>query len=281
MVTDADRNIIRINPAFTSITGYDANDVISHNTSIFSSMDNSPEFYDNVREAINKSGAWKGEIIDRRKSGEPYYKWMSVKLMRNENLALAHYLWVFSDISERKAVEEQMKRLAHYDSLTSLPNRTLFDDRLRQSIAMAKRDNELLALMFIDLDRFKPVNDTYGHAIGDRLLKDVALRLLDCVRESDTVSRVGGDEFVILLPAIVGQQDAMLVAEKVLRSLCESFDFQGLSLSISCSIGIAIFPGHGDNEILLTKHADIAMYHAKHGGHNKAVVYQPDMQEKV
>jgi len=281
MVTDTDHNIIRVNPAFTSITGYDANDVIGHKVSIFSSAVNPTEIYADMREVINKNGLWKGELRDRRKSGEDYVKWMSVKLMQNENLSPSHYLWVFSDISERKAAEEQLKQLAHYDLLTSLPNRALFDDRLKQSITMAKRENELLALMFIDLDRFKPVNDNYGHAVGDQLLKEVALRLLDCVRESDTVSRIGGDEFVILLPTIVGQQDAVLVAEKVLQSLSEPFDLSDLSLSISCSIGIAIFPGHGDNKILLTKHADIAMYHAKHGGRNNALVYQTGMQEGV
>ncbi|MBI5429885.1 MAG: GGDEF domain-containing protein [Nitrosomonadales bacterium] len=148
-------------------------------------------------------------------------------------------------------------------------------------MAKARRNNGRLALMFIDLDKFKPVNDTYGHGVGDLLLKEVAARMQQCVRESDTVSRIGGDEFVILLPAIEGERDASMVAGKVLHALSETFDLGGHSLSISSSIGIAIYPEHGDNELMLAKHADIAMYHAKHGGRNNARLYQPGMQEAV
>jgi diguanylate cyclase (GGDEF)-like protein len=186
---------------------------------------------------------------------------------------------VFSNISERKEAEEQMKRLAHHDTLTDLPNRILFNDRLHQAINTAKREKGRLALMFIDLDKFKPVNDTYGHAVGDLLLQEVASRLLGCVRDSDTVSRIGGDEFVILLSTIESESDATLVAGKILNSLVQPFELTGIRLSISSSIGISIFPDHGSDEKRLTKHADIAMYHAKHGGRNNAKVYQTGMKE--
>lgn len=281
LVTDTGNRIVRINPAFTAITGYAAQEVIGQNPNLLSAGKHPPEFYREMWESINGKGLWQGEIWDRRKSGETYIKWLTIKAVRDENGVLTHYLGVFSDISERKASEERMKRLAHYDPLTELPNRTLFYDRLQQSISKARRDRGLLALMFIDLDKFKPVNDTYGHAIGDLLLKEVAIRLLDCVRESDTVSRIGGDEFVILLSAIENEQDATFVAGKILHALNEPFKPEGLSLSISSSIGIAIYPEHGDNDLLLTKHADIAMYHAKHGGRNNAKVYQSGMQEAV
>lgn len=181
------------------------------------------------------------------------------------------------DITARKQVEGQMDHLAHYDALTGLPNRRLFSDRLQQAIAAAKRDKAHIALLFLDLDKFKPVNDELGHDVGDLLLKEVGKRLQNCVRESDTVARIGGDEFVVLLSAIEAGQDAMLVADKILYALNLSFELAGHSIDIAASIGVAAYPEHGSDEQTLIKNADIAMYNAKSGGRNCARLYHPDM----
>lgn len=184
-----------------------------------------------------------------------------------------------ADITERKTTEERVLHLAHFDALTDLPNRALIMDRLQQALIMAKRDKGCMAVMFLDLDKFKPINDTFGHDIGDLLLKDVAKRLLDCVRESDTVARIGGDEFVVLLPTIEQEQDATVVAGKILHALNQPFAINDLSLNISSSIGIAIYPEHGEDEKLLLINADIAMYHAKKHGRDNFQLYVNSMQE--
>ena len=185
---------------------------------------------------------------------------------------------IYNDVTERKQEEDRTHYLAHYDALTHLPNRTLMTDRIRQALAKARRDKSLLALMFVDLDKFKPVNDELGHDIGDLLLQDAAKRLQDCMRESDTVARLGGDEFIVLLPAIEAEQDAMGVAEKIRHALCQHFEVAGHSLDISCSIGVAIYPEHGSDEEQLLKYADIAMYHAKKNGRDNVKIYQAGMQ---
>lgn len=181
------------------------------------------------------------------------------------------------DITGRKNAEVQIRHLAHYDPLTDLPNRTLFSDRLQQALATAKRDKTRLALMFLDLDKFKPVNDALGHHVGDLLLKEVAKRMQDCVRESDTVARIGGDEFVVLLPSIETEQDAVLVAEKIRLALNRPFALVGQSLNISSSTGIAVYPEHGNDETKLVKNADAAMYRAKEGGRDCVKLYHPGM----
>ena len=202
---------------------------------------------------------------------------LSVKLpLRRESGSIYALCGISTDITERKDVEEHMSHMAQYDSLTHLPNRALFNDRLQQAIAAAQRHKEHLALMFLDLDKFKPVNDTYGHGVGDLLLKEVAQRIQNCLRDSDTAARLGGDEFVVLLPTIEAQQDAGKVGEKILHALNQPFELAGHSLQISSSIGIAVYPEHGKDENLLIKSADIAMYHAKKNGRNNIQIYQPE-----
>ena len=204
---------------------------------------------------------------------------MTVKIpLMHEDGSIHALCGISTDISERKDIEEHMQHMAQYDALTHLPNRALFNDRLQQAIAAAQRNKAHLALMFIDLDKFKPVNDTYGHGVGDLLLKDVALRIQDCLRESDTAARIGGDEFVILLPAIETQRDAGKVGEKILHALNQPFELAGHTLQISASIGVAVYPEHGKDEKLLVKSADIAMYHAKKNGRNNVKMYQPGLQ---
>jgi diguanylate cyclase (GGDEF)-like protein len=196
-------------------------------------------------------------------------------------LSSGELVLIYSDVTKEKQIEEKLHQLAHFDALTALPNRTLFNDRLQQSLATAKRDKTFLALMFLDLDKFKPVNDNYGHDVGDLLLKEVAKRLRDCVRESDTVSRIGGDEFVILFPVIEATQDAIVVAEKILYALNQPFELADHRISISGSIGIAVYPEHGSDEKLLSKNADIAMYYAKNAGRNNAMIYRSEMENSL
>ena len=204
---------------------------------------------------------------------------LTVKLpLRHEDGSIYALCGISTDITERKDIEQHMQHMAQYDALTHLPNRALFNDRLQQAIISAQRNKIRLAVMFIDLDKFKPVNDTYGHGVGDLLLKEVAVRIQNCLRESDTAARIGGDEFVILLPTLETKPNAHKVGEKILHALNQPFELGGHTLQISSSIGIAVYPEHGRNEKLLIKSADIAMYHAKQGGRNNVKVYQPGMQ---
>lgn len=270
IVTDRDNKIISANPSFTAITGYLPEEVAGRNPRLLASGIHGPEFYREMWSTLNTSGAWHGEIHNRRKGGKLFVEWLSIKLVRDAKGAVTHHVAVFSDISERKAAEERMRQMAHYDVLTGLPNRILFADRLQQSIAKARRDKTRVALMFIDLDEFKPVNDMFGHHVGDLLLKEVARRLQECLRrESDTVVRMGGDEFVVILPEIEASLDASRVAEKILHTLKQPFAIAGHDIHISSSIGIAAFPEHAADEKQLLKSADEAMYRAKEGGRNR------------
>ena len=280
VITDTENKIITVNPAFTNITGYTKDEVAGKNPHLLSSGKHPPEFYQELWGTLTATGSWHGEVWNRRKLGDVYVEQLSIHRVHNEQGQLTHHVGTFYDISERKAAEEHVQHMAHYDWLTDLPNRTLITDRLKQNLIKAKRGNVRMALMFLDLDRFKPINDTLGHAIGDLLLKEAAKRLLHCVRESDTVARIGGDEFVVLLPAIEGEQDAMVVAEKIQHALSDSFELAGHTINISVSIGIAIYPDHGDDEKTLIKNSDIAMYHAKQSGHSNTRIYRPDILKK-
>ena len=277
MVTGPDQHIIKVNRAFTVITGYSPDEVIGKNQDLLSSGMQSPVFYEKQWETLTTTGSWQGEVRNRRKSGEVYVGWLFIKQVLDQQGMLTHHVAVFSDISERKATEDNMRHSAHYDALTDLPNRTLFTDRLRQALTQAKRDKAQMAMMFIDLDQFKPVNDTHGHDVGDLLLKRVAERMLNCLRASDTAARIGGDEFVVLLPTIEDVRDAMMIAEKILQALSQPFELTGHSLNISASIGVAVYPEHGSDEKLLLRNADIAMYHAKKIGRNNVKLYQSEM----
>jgi diguanylate cyclase (GGDEF)-like protein/PAS domain S-box-containing protein len=275
VVTGPDNNIIAVNPAFTVITGYTPEEAIGRNPRILSSGRHTQEFYRELWQTLLAKGSWHGEIWDKRKNGEIYIKWLSVRLVRDESGALTHHIGVFSDISERKSAEEKIKQLAYFDTLTTLPNRTLFGDRLQQAITRAQRDKGHFSLMFLDLDRFKHINDTLGHDFGDWMLKESAQRLLEAVRASDTISRIGGDEFVVLLPNTETEKDALGVAEKILHALGQPFERAGHSLRISASIGIAIYPQHGRDGRTLIKNADAAMYSAKGRGRNNATCFRP------
>jgi diguanylate cyclase (GGDEF)-like protein/PAS domain S-box-containing protein len=273
LVTGPDNRIIAVNPSFSRITGYSADEVIGRNPRLLSSGTQPQAFYTQMWDTLLATGNWTGEIWNRRKSGELYVEWLSINLVLDDKGDIFRYVAVFSDISERKVAEERLHRLAHYDVLTDLPNRVLLNDRLQQALANARRNKDRMALMFLDLDKFKPVNDTLGHNIGDLLLKELAQRLQHCVRESDTVARIGGDEFVVLLPSIDEEQDAVRVADKILQALKQPFGLAGHQLHVSSSIGIAVYPEHGEDDKQLSRNADTAMYHAKKSGGFSCVLY--------
>jgi len=266
VVTDAHERILSVNQAFTEVTGYAAEEIIGQTPRMLGSGVHSREFYQAMWRDLNILGAWKGEIEDRRKDGSLYPASLSISTVRDSNGRITHYVAVFSDITERKASEARIAYLAQHDALTGLPNRALLKDRLDQALAQATRLGKRIALMFLDLDRFKTINDSLGHATGDKLLQSVAARLRQSVRETDTVSRQGGDEFIIVLTGIDTPDEAGRIAAKILEQLDPPFDVDGQQLRTSFSIGIALFPEDGVSPETLMKNADTAMYHAKESG---------------
>lgn len=278
MVTDARNNIISVNRSFIEITGYTAEDVIGKNPRILSSGMQPAEFYERMWATIAETGSWQGEVWDRRKSGEVYPEALTIIRVKNDDGAIINHLAIFSDISERKMAQERIQQLAHYDVLTGLPNRVLFSDRLEQAIISAQRNHTQIALLFLDIDRFKQINDTLGHGVGDRLLQNVGQRLLSCVREQDTVSRQGGDEFIVVL-SDAGAAGAELVAQKILQSILHPYVIEQHDLRITASIGIAVYPDHAQDSESLIKYADVAMYQAKESGRNCYLSFHPDMNE--
>ena len=275
VITDANRIIVRVNKAFTRLFGHTAEELVGNTTQLLQSGRHTESFYADMWRTINEVGAWQGEIWNRRKNGEVFPEWLTISAVRNDEGAVTHYVQTHIDITLRKTAEEEIRQLAFYDPLTSLPNRRLLNDRLHQAVTQARRNRTRLALMYLDLDKFKPVNDAFGHPAGDELLRAVAHRLQDSMRESDTVGRMGGDEFVVLLPVIDTEDDATGVAEKIHAALKRPFVLSGgQSVNISSSAGIAVYPEHGDDEAVLTGHADAALYQAKTAGRDRFVVFE-------
>lgn len=267
-ITDAERNIVAVNPAFEEITGYSADEVLGKNPRLLSSGKQTADFYKMMWETLNATDQWSGEIWNRRKNGEIYPEWLSIGVVKSNKGEVINYISLFSDITKRKEAEQRIEFLAHYDSLTRLPNRALFADRLKHALVVANRNNTKVGLMFLDLDRFKHINDTLGHLAGDQLLQSVAERLKGCVRESDTICRQGGDEFMILLEDLGGVDDVQKIAQKIIAAMAESHDIGGRSLNVTFSIGAALFPDDADDEQSLILGADQAMYEAKESGRN-------------
>ena len=268
IITDVTSAIEWANPAFTEITGYELSEVLGRNPGeMLNSGKQDSRFYQGMWQAIRAGRVWSGELVNRRKDGSLFDEALTISPVTGSDGKIRHFVAVMQDISERKASEERVQHLANHDQLTDLPNRMLLSDRLSQSLAQVRRERGTLALMFLDLDDFKPVNDTLGHDVGDLLLKEVALRLRACApRNSDTVARLGGDEFVILLAQIEKSADAVVVARKVLTALRRTFVIGPHRIDISTSIGIAVYPEHGEEVSRLLKNADTAMYHAKKSG---------------
>lgn len=266
MVTDANNRIESVNSAFSTITGYSAAEVLGRSPSILKSSQHDNDFYKSMWEALARDDRWEGEIVDRHKSGRVYPKWLTIRVVRNPDASVAHYVAAFSDISARKAAEAQIQYMAHHDALTGLPNRILLRDRFEQSFQRSVRNNGTLGMFFLDLDQFKHINDTLGHAIGDDLLMAVTNRLAGCLRHSDTISRLGGDEFIILVEGDESTRFYAAVAEKICRALEKPFELGGHALTATGTLGIAVSPGDGKDFDTLLKKADMAMYHAKARG---------------
>ena len=275
MVLDVDGRIIAINPAFSRITGYAEHEAVGLQSTLTRGSDEA--FYAALWRELDASGFWQGEIWDRRKDGEAYLEWLTVSAVRADGGAVSHYVCVFNDITRAKQAQAQLDHLAHHDSLTALPNRLLYQDRLQHALVRAARDSQQLAVLFIDLDRFKNINDTLGHHVGDELLKQAAGRLAACLRAGDTLARLGGDEFIVLLDDIDGADGAAIVAAKLVAMFEQPFNVSGYELFVTGSVGIALYPQDGQDLHLLIRNADVAMYQAKARGRNGYQLYAPSM----
>ncbi len=286
IITDASTRILRVNQAFSLITGYAAEEVIGQPTRMLSSGLQGAEFYQGMWQSINQQGFWEGEIWNRRKSGEVFPEWLTISAVRDGGGRVVNYLAALTDISERKAAEDKIRRLAFFDPLTGLPNRRLLQDRLQQALADSQRSAEYGALMFLDLDNFKNINDVHGHQAGDQVLREAAERLKACVRGSDTVARLGGDEFVIMLEHLdlSSEESASQVEQiglKILADLDRPYVLGELSLRSSASIGMVLFNDASDSVDELMKRADLSMYEAKTAGKNTLRFFDPQMQRSV
>ncbi|ACS85160.1 sensor domain-containing protein [Musicola paradisiaca] len=279
-VTDADNNIISVNPAFSRLTGYHFDDVNGKNPRMFKSSRHPPSFYAEMWHALHEKGLWIGEVWDRHKNGHDYLKELTVTVIRDAAGHIINHVGMFSDITLRKKQEELIWRQANYDAITDLPNRHLFQSKLEQAAQHARRTGNLMALMLIDLDHFKAVNDSMGHRAGDMLLTRVSQRLIDSVQHADTIiARLGGDEFAVIISDLFQPHDCDALAKALLENLSHPFNIDGENMFVSASIGIACFPTDSDNLEALFKNADQAMYAAKNAGRNGFSYYSPALHD--
>ena len=281
MITDAAGLITRVNPAFTRVTGYAADEVIGRSAGMLHSGRHDEAFYRSIEQQLERDGYWRGEIWSRRKDGEEYPQQMSISLSRDESRGTPCQIALFNDISEQKQYQEHIRHLALYDPLTDLPNRRLFQERLDQALRESRRKKNLVALLYIDLDNFKPVNDTFGHETGDRLLRQLTERLRGLIREADTLARLGGDEFTMILHELADSPQTFSrvgdIADRVISVVNRPFLIGGHDIHLTASVGIAFYPRDASNRKQLTLHADRAMYHAKDNGKNTFRFYSEAM----
>ncbi len=278
VITDGNKVIIDVNEAFCFLTGYNSLEVLGKTPKILRSKRHEEFFFMQMDEALNQGKSWRGEVWNVKKSGEEYAEYLRIDTIRNGQGEIENYIGIFSDITEHKKQEEQLHHMANFDSLTNLPNRHLYMTLAQQILGSAKRQGSKAVVVFLDLDRFKPVNDTYGHEMGDHILKKVALRLRKHLRQSDAIARVGGDEFVILLSDVYSKGDVHPFLERILKSLKESFDVNDTTITIGASIGAAFYPDDGEDVDTLIRYADMAMYRSKENGRNQVTYFD---QEKM
>ena len=281
LVTDARNRVAAINPAFTRITGYEIEEIRGKDASFLRSGRHDDEFYRRLWEDVNSTDFWQGEIWNRRKNGEIFPEWVTLNTIRDANGEVLRYVALSSDITDKVRSDELIWRQANFDFLTELPNRYMFHDRLEQELRKAHRENSLLALLFIDLDRFKEANDTLGHQIGDLLLIEAAGRVGNCIRESDTVARLGGDEFTVILTQLADTSDAERIAQQIISALAEPYVFDSGSAYITASVGITLYPRDSTDIEQLLRNADQAMYAAKNAGRNRLSYFTPALQESA
>ena len=281
-ITDRAHRVLAVNQAFSDITGFAPLTIVGAELPNLRTSEHEPSFYQQIWDYVAANDHWEGEVWSVRQSGEEYPVWVALTAIRDNADQVINYMAILSDITERKRVEEHHRYLAEHDFLTDLPNRVLFLDRLHQALASARRKQTKVAVMFVDLDRFKGINDSFGHHVGDAVLKEVAARLTGCVRGVDTVSRQGGDEFVVILADIGGADQAAHVAGSVMQAVAQPVQYgDGLKLSLSVSIGISLYPDDGDDLDTLLRHADVAMYHAKQTGRNAFSFFNAKMNAHV
>ncbi|MBI4998003.1 MAG: EAL domain-containing protein [Rhodocyclales bacterium] len=278
LVADRDNRIVAVNPAFTKLTGYTLAEVLGRDPRLLKSGRQDIAFYGAMWRSINETGQWQGELWNRRKNGDVFAEWATINTILGDHGEVHRRVCIFSDITERKKTEATIWRQANYDTLTALPNRRLFHDRLQQEMKMSRRDGSHLALLLVDLDRFKEVNDTLGHDVGDELLIEAARRISRCVRDSDTVARLGGDEFVVVMPNLRDNLAVSRIAQSIVDAMEEPFLVRGQAAYISASVGITIYPNDADDSGTLFKHADQAMYLAKDLGRNRFAFFTDSMQ---
>lgn len=275
MITDINNIVLAVNPAFTAITGYAADEIVGQNPRKLSSGRHDPSFYAKLWQAIKADSVWQGEIWNRNKNGSVFVEWLTINAVKNRHGETTHHIAIFSDITERKAHMERLEFLATHDPLTGLANRALFLELANQILADARRSKNAIAVLFLDVDNFKQVNDTSGHYIGDLLLQHVADSLRQLLRTGDIVARQGGDEFIVALPHLTSMQDVRLLAEKILRTLEQPCHLNGQTVKVSTSIGVALFPGDGTEIESLMQNADSALYRAKQAGRNNFQLFNP------
>lgn len=281
VIADADNRIQTVNRAFTEITGYTQDEIVGKNPSVLKSGRHDRNFYAELWKRLHETGHWQGEIWNRRKNGEAYTEWLTITRVQDKDGSTVAYIGISSDITEQKLNQERIQYLANYDHLTRLPNRALLRDRLEHALASAYRDKTHVAVLFVDIDHFKLVNDSLGHTSGDRLLQEVAGRLKACIREEDTIARPGGDEFVIVLADIAQISSIGRIATDILRSLTDKFLVENQFLTITTSIGICVSPDDGSDPDALLRNAESAMYFAKESGRNNIQFYATDMNRKM
>ena len=279
IVADDENLIIETNPAFSVITGYSLDEVKGRPPSFLSSGYHDSTFYEEMWHQLNNTGTWQGEVRDKHKNGDIYTQWLTINIIRNDDDSVKQYVAIFSDISEKKKSEELIWRQANFDALTELPNRNMFRNKLKQSLELSNRDNQTLAMLLVDLDLFKEVNDTLGHDVGDVLLQEATHRIRQCVGKSYIVARMGGDEFSIIMTNVIGKSQTDEVAKKIVSELAIPFHINNEIVHVSGSVGVTLYPNDADNIDTLIKNADQAMYAAKEKGRNGFSYFTQSLQD--